>query len=105
MVRAPCHPCKTAPLSVTPNLAIPDSNKEEQCPSDTIEGRVGQEESGVETGSPQQVLREDQGSAEWPPWVRGTGRQEEGLGSFSSLSFASGLWPGRWPSLGFCFCD
>lgn len=60
MVRVPCHLCETSPLPVTLNLAIPDSNKEEQCPSGTIEGRVGQEEAGVETGSPQQVLGEGQ---------------------------------------------
>lgn len=56
MVRIPCHLCETSPLPVTLNLVIPDSNKEEQCPSGTIEGGVGQEEAGVETGSPQQVL-------------------------------------------------
>lgn len=57
MVKVPCHLCETSPPPVTLNLAIPDSNEEEQCPSGTIEGGVGQEEPGVETGSPQQVLR------------------------------------------------
>ena len=57
MVEVPCHLCETSQLPVTLSLGIPASNKEEQCPSGTIEGRVGQEKAGVETGSPQQVLR------------------------------------------------
>ena len=43
-------------LLVMPNLAIPDSHKEEQRPRNAIEGDVRQEETGVEAGSPEQVL-------------------------------------------------
>lgn len=57
MAKAHCHLCETSPLPNPLSLAIPDSNEEEQCPSGPVEGRVGQEEAGVETGSPQQVLR------------------------------------------------
>lgn len=47
-----CH----LPTPAIPVLAIPDSNKEQQCPRDTVEGDIGQEEAGVEAGSPEQVL-------------------------------------------------
>jgi hypothetical protein len=35
-------------------LQDPDSNKEEECPRDTVEGDVGQE-VGVEAGGPEKV--------------------------------------------------
>lgn len=43
-------------LIIMPNLAIPDSHKEEQCPRNAVEGDIGQEEAGVEAGGPEQVL-------------------------------------------------
>jgi hypothetical protein len=48
--------CVTPPSPAIWNLAIPDSNKEEECPRDTVEGDVGQEEARVEAGGPEQVL-------------------------------------------------
>lgn len=44
-------------LPAIPNLAIPDSDEEEQRPRNAVEGDIAQEEARVEAGSPEQVLQ------------------------------------------------
>lgn len=55
--RVPCCLWLTSLVPTTLALAIPDSHKKEQRPTNTIKGDVGQEEAGVEAGGPEQVLQ------------------------------------------------